>query len=211
MVAITHLIQFQKRLIETTVTNKDSIAKKWILTVRSTYQEDPTVIISLNSKTNPQDDTNTETLQLCVNTKCLILQLLHMNTKVLECLSDLFRRDERFVFVGIDIAKTMLRLNKVTTISVKKVVDVRDLVKVNYPFSYGLRSRLGLKVMAYELLGFDSWKPKRKLCLKDLGNEVLDEELVKYLCVDAYVCYEIGFKMLTQKMPLKNKDGLVYL
>lgn len=141
MVAITHFIQFHERFIETTVTNEVSIAKNWILSVRSAFQEDQTVIVSLNSKTKPQDDAKTATLQLCIESKCLILQLLHMDQKTNfeECLSDLFR-DKRFVFVGIGIAKTVTRLNGL--IKVVKKVDVRDLVKLNYPFSYGVRSRL---------------------------------------------------------------------
>ncbi|KAG7652834.1 hypothetical protein ISN44_As01g001700 [Arabidopsis suecica] len=190
------LIPFREKLIETTVTNEVSIAKNWILAIRLTYRDEPTVIISLNSKTNPQDDAKISTLQLCIKTKCLILQLLHMkqNTNLGECLSDLFR-DERFVFVGIGIAKTVAKLGGLVRVVVKKV-DVRDLVKVNFPFSYGERSRVSLKGMACELLGFGSWKPKREICPRDLANEVLDVEVVKFLSVDAYVCHEIPFKML---------------
>lgn len=50
-------------------------------------------------------------------------------------------------------------------IRVVKKVDVRDLVKVNFPFSYGVRLRPSLKAMACELLGFGSWKPKKKIWL----------------------------------------------
>ncbi|KAF2546937.1 hypothetical protein F2Q70_00019217 [Brassica cretica] len=127
-------------------------------------QEDPPVIISLNSKTNPQDGAKAATVQLCIKNKC--------------------------------IAVTAKKLNGLVTV-VKKV-DVRDLVKVNYPISYGVRSRLSLKAMASELLGFGSWKPKRQICLRDLARRVLDEEVIKFLSIDAYVSYEIGFKMLTQ-------------
>ncbi|CAA7056176.1 unnamed protein product [Microthlaspi erraticum] len=199
MVAITHFVPFHERLIETTVTNEVSTAKNWILAVRSAYQEDPTVIISLNSKTNSQDDAKTATVQLCIKTKCLILQLLHMNqnTNLGECLSDLFL-DDRVVFVGIGIVKTVMRLDGM--IRVVKKADVRDLVKVNYPFSYGVRSRLSLKAMVCELLGFDSWQPKREIDPREVANEVLDEEVIKFLSVDAYVCYELGFKMLTPPM-----------
>ncbi|KAG2322582.1 hypothetical protein Bca52824_015795 [Brassica carinata] len=197
MVTITNLIPFNEVLIETTVTNEVSIAKSWILAVRSENIEDPTVIISLNSKTSPQDDAKTATVQLCMKTKCLILHLLHMNqnTNLEECLGDLFR-DERFVFVGIGIAETAKKLNGLVTVA--KKVDVRDLVKVNYPISYGVRSRLSLKAMACELLGFGPWKPKREIYPRDFASRVLDEEVIKFLSVDAYVSFEIGFKMLTQ-------------
>ncbi|ESQ36668.1 hypothetical protein EUTSA_v10009718mg [Eutrema salsugineum] len=200
MVTTTNLIPFHEILIETTVTNEVSIVKSWILTALSAYREDPTVIISLNSKSHPQDDAKTATLQLCIKTKCLILQLLHMSqiTNLKDCLSDLFD-DERFVFVGIGIAKTVASLDGLIRVIAKKV-DVRDLAKVNYPFSYGERSRLSLKAMACELLGFCSWRPKREFCPRDLANDVLDEEVIKFLSVDAYVSYEIGVKMLTQQM-----------
>ncbi|KAF3583857.1 hypothetical protein F2Q69_00025669 [Brassica cretica] len=118
------------------------IAKSWILHVLSENQEDPPVIISLNSKTNPQDGAKAATVQLCIKNKC--------------------------------IAVTAKKLNGLVTV-VKKV-DVRDLVKVNYPISYGVRSRLSLKAMASELLGFGSWKPKRQICPRDLARRVLDEE-----------------------------------
>ncbi|CAF1923522.1 hypothetical protein Bca4012_069578 [Brassica carinata] len=175
MVTITNLIPFHEILIETTVTNEVCIAKSWILHVLSENQEDPPVIISLNSKTNPQDGAKAATVQLCIKNKCLILQLLHVNqnTNLEECFGDLFR-DEKFVFVGIGIAVTAKKLNGLVTV-VKKV-DVRDLVKVNYPISYGVRSRLSLKAMASELLGFGSWKPKRQICPRDLARRVLDEE-----------------------------------
>ncbi|KAF8112924.1 hypothetical protein N665_0058s0025 [Sinapis alba] len=199
MVTITSLIPIHEVLIETTVTDEISIAKSWILDVRSENQEDQTVIISLNSKTNPQDDAKPATVQLCIKNKCLILQLLHMNQNnyLEECLGDLFR-DERFVFIGIGIAETAKKLNGL--VKVVKKVDVRDLVKVNYPLSYVVRSRLSLKAMACELLGFGSWKPKREICPRDFTSRVLDEEVVKFLSVDAYVSYEIGLKMLTQQM-----------
>ncbi|KAJ4914717.1 hypothetical protein Rs2_00267 [Raphanus sativus] len=197
MVTIRTLIPFHEILIETTVTNEVSIAKSWILAVRSETQEDPKVVISLNSKTNPQDDAKTATVQLCIKNKCLILQLLHMNqnTNFEECFGDLFC-DERFVFVGIGIAETAKKLNSL--LIVVKKVDVRDLVKVNYPISYGVRSRLSLKAMACELLGFGSWKPRREICPRDFASRVLDEEVIKLLSIDAYVSYEIGYKMLTQ-------------
>ncbi|CAH2039093.1 unnamed protein product [Thlaspi arvense] len=199
MVTITLFNPFHQRLIETTVTNEASIAKSWILNVRSENQEDLTVIVSLNSKIHPRDGAKAATLQLCIKTKCLILQLLHMNqnTNVEECLSDLFH-DERCVFVGISIAKTVARLDGI--LRFVKRIDVRDLVKVNYPFSYGVRSRPGLKAMARELLGFGSWETKREICPRDFTDEVLDDEVIKFLSIDAYVSYEIGFKMLTQHM-----------
>lgn len=64
MVTTTHFISFREKLIETTVTNEVSTAKNWILAIRLAYQEDSTVIISLNSKTNPQDGAKLSTLQL---------------------------------------------------------------------------------------------------------------------------------------------------
>ncbi|XP_010501289.1 PREDICTED: uncharacterized protein LOC104778531 [Camelina sativa] len=196
MVTVTHFIPYSEKLIETTVTNEVSVVKNWLLAIRVAYQEEPTVIISLNSKTSPQDDAKTWTLQLCIKTKCLILQLLHanQNTNLGECISDLFL-DERFVFIGIGIAEKVTKLGWLNRV-VKKA-DVRDLVKVNFPLSYGEKSsRLSLKGMAYDLLGFGSWIPKRKICPTDLANEVLDEEVIKFLSIDAYVCYEIGCKML---------------
>ncbi|WZZ19866.1 hypothetical protein YC2023_121253 [Brassica napus] len=146
----------------------------WILHVLSENQEDPPVIISLNSKTNPQDGAKAATVQLCIKNKCLILQLLHVNqnTNLEECFGDLFR-DEKFVFVGIGIAETAKKLNGLVTL-VKKV-DVRDLVKVNYPISYGVRSRLSLKAMASELLGFAKEGDDKKtfdLLLKQLQDEI---------------------------------------
>ncbi|XP_010558835.1 PREDICTED: uncharacterized protein LOC104827360 [Tarenaya hassleriana] len=185
------------------------MAENWIMAVRSNYQKHPTVVVSLNCKTKPQDHHHHHhpmiinsltrnrivTLQLCVETKCLVLQLLHMNQNTIPESVREFFLEERYVFVGIDAAKTIANLESELGFRIGKKIDVRDLVKLNFPCSYS--GRPGLKALARGLVGFGSWKP-RNLCPRDMEAEVLDEEVVKFLCFDAYVVHAIGSKMLVR-------------
>lgn len=76
-----------------------------------------------------------------------------------------------------------------------KKIDIRSLVRLHYPLSFG--GKPGLKAIASRLLQLHGWKPKN-LCVSNLEFRGLGAELIKFACIDAYVCYRIGKKLIME-------------
>ncbi|KAL8479386.1 hypothetical protein ACS0TY_026311 [Phlomoides rotata] len=92
-----YYVTFIGTTIETTVTNKASTATEWVEVITSLYGRTPTVVgfyveCAINKPA---------TLQLCVDSKCLILQLLHMD-KIPESIKG-FLLNPNFIFVGKEV------------------------------------------------------------------------------------------------------------
>lgn len=131
------------------------------------------------------------TLQLCIDTKCLIILLIHVEN-IPESLI-MFFNDPKVVFVGIEVEEILLKLRNEYGVYFGKKMDVRSLVKMHFPLSFW--GKPGVKAIAYQLVGVGKWKPKHD-CWKNLESNVLGMEQIKFACIDAYVSYRIGHKLL---------------
>ncbi|KAK1571278.1 hypothetical protein Q3G72_014442 [Acer saccharum] len=80
--ANTRSVYFSGKIIETTVTDKASIADAWVVNISSIYGGQK-IVVGLDSEWRPHPnrdmDNTTAVLQLCVDTKCLIVQMFFMD------------------------------------------------------------------------------------------------------------------------------------
>ncbi|XP_022770789.1 uncharacterized protein LOC111314055 [Durio zibethinus] len=134
------------------------------------------------------------TLQPCVDTKCLVIQPLHINDMPLSIES--FLRDSNVIFAGIEIEETVFKNQNEYGPSYTKKIDVRSLVKVHFPLSFF--GQPGLKAVANRSMGLHKWRPSDDECLKNMDSRFLDVEQVKFACIDAYALYRIGHKLLKE-------------
>ncbi len=100
----------------TTVTASAQVASSWVNDVVRDYcssSSDLGQVINFADQSQPNllpdDDHPVAILQLCVNDKCLIFQLLHSNSVIPPSLSN-FLDDDRFLFVGVDVFNNADRL-----------------------------------------------------------------------------------------------------
>ena len=99
-----YTVNFAGKAIETTVTDKAATANEWVLEILSMYANKPTVV-GLDIEWRPHQisylSNKSATLQLCIENKCLILQLFYMD-EIPEKLKA-FLSDPNFTYVGIEV------------------------------------------------------------------------------------------------------------
>ncbi|XVE73471.1 hypothetical protein DITRI_Ditri11bG0120500 [Diplodiscus trichospermus] len=199
MTYYTHLVPFCGKIIEATVTDEASIVENWVLSIRSKFMFNrQKVIAGLNCKwkSHPIRSMSSKiaALQLCIDTKCLVIQLLYINGMPQSIRS--FLSDTDVIFVGIEIEETLFKLQNEYGLRCTKKIDVRSLVKVNFPLSFN--GKPGLKALANRLVGLHKWRPSDDEWLKNMDSRFLDVEQVKFACIDAYVLCRIGHKLLKE-------------
>ncbi|GER34681.1 polynucleotidyl transferase [Striga asiatica] len=193
-----HLVEFDGKTIETTVTSRSSTAQRWLQNIVKLLNQHRTKRIvgmdckyirhPINSMSN-----KTATLNLCVGTKCLVIQLLHIN-RIPQSITD-FLSDPRNMFVGIEILENSRKLHKEYALDVDRKVDLHFLAKHWFPVRYN--GRPSLRALASRIIGLNA---RRKCGDNNEGNwesVVLNEELVEQACADAYALYNIACKLLT--------------
>ncbi|KAL5859276.1 hypothetical protein ACOSQ4_000572 [Xanthoceras sorbifolium] len=169
----TRSISFSGKIIETTVTDKGSVADAW------------KIIVGLDSEwrpnTNPDLDNTTAVLQLCVDTKCLILQMLYVDN-IPESLKNFLS----------DPIVTFLSLRNEYGLHCSSIADVRELSMRRYPMA--IYRKPGLKDVARLVVGLDMPKPKH-VCRSDWQSRALDDMQIEYACIDAYASFKIDHKL----------------
>ncbi|KAL6539628.1 hypothetical protein OROHE_011399 [Orobanche hederae] len=195
-----HLVEFSGKTIETTVTKKASVARHWLQNVVKSFEQScDNRIVGIGCKyiRHPVDSSTSNkiaVLQLCVDTKCLVLQLLHMDS-VPPPVTD-FLGDSRNTFVGVEIQEDSRKLLEDYALDVNRKVDLHFLAKHWFPVSY--RGRPSLKALAYGVV----WLSRRRKCSEykgDWESVVLDQELVDQACTDAYAYYSFAHKLLQDR------------
>nr|DAD38311.1 TPA_asm: hypothetical protein HUJ06_008952 [Nelumbo nucifera] len=78
----TQNVYFDGKNIETSVTDKGSVAEDWVNGIRSIHNEGR-ILVGLDIEWRPHPirslSNKTATLQLCIDNKCLILQLFYVD------------------------------------------------------------------------------------------------------------------------------------
>ncbi|KAH6758039.1 hypothetical protein C2S52_023050 [Perilla frutescens var. hirtella] len=194
----THSVKFEGKTIETTVTNEAYVADDWVQSINNLLKkESHTRIIAMCCKFthHPISSMSNKTalLQLCFQTKCLSLQLLHMDS-IPNSIKD-FMSDSNTTFVGIDVQANSQKLLEEYTIRVSRVVDLHFLAKRWFPMSY--KHRPSMRGPAYGIVGFSMRKRGSNGRINgDWESRVLDTELLEQASVDAYTSYAIAHYLL---------------
>ncbi|XP_027114876.1 3'-5' exonuclease-like [Coffea arabica] len=183
------------KTIETTLTDKAAIADEWVREILSLYANKPTVV-GLDSEWRPHPirsmSNKSATLQLCINDKCLILQLFYMD-EIPQSLKNLLA-DSNFTYVGIEVADDIAKLKNEYGLECSSSADIRALAMRRWP---GRFRRPGLKDLASDVVGLYMKKPKH-VCMSNWEARVLNENQVEYACIDAYASYKIGHKLIME-------------
>ncbi|XP_027339535.1 Werner Syndrome-like exonuclease [Abrus precatorius] len=188
-----YLVLFDRLAIETTVTDKASIAEEWVQQVLSTYVGKQMVIgLDTEWMRDQNKKMKVAILQLCVEDKCLIFQMFRMDYIPQSLRSFMVHSD--FKFVGVGILQDIKRLNNEYGLECNEGIDVSKLAKTQWPNRF---SSLGLKNLAKELVGLNMKKSK-EVCTSEWQLRELTLDQVEYACIDAYASYKIGKKLLIE-------------
>ncbi|KAL5565531.1 hypothetical protein UlMin_028695 [Ulmus minor] len=189
-------IEINSNSVETLVTHIPSMVDDWIQqTERINHQNLNNLVVGLDVEWRPNFTryiTNkVAILQLCVGQRCLIFQFLYAQF-IPQSLSD-FLGNSNYRFVGVGIRGDVDKLASDWGLSVRNPVDVRDLAASAYR-DPSLRNT-SLKNLARIVLRFQIQKPKR-ITMGRWDKQRLDTDQVKYACVDAFVSFELGKRLV---------------
>ncbi|KAL1323395.1 hypothetical protein HN51_033747 [Arachis hypogaea] len=188
-----YTIKFDGKKIETT--DKATIVDQWVQDINVLYPANSSVIVALDIEWKPNTlqylQYRSATLHLCIDDKCLILQLFHID-KLPPSLNN-FLKNPNFFFVGIEVSKKTSKINDGYGLIFNGVrADIKELAMKKWPGQFQFSD---LKDLAKQLVGLSIKKPKL-VSLSDWKVRVLSIEQVEYACIVAYVSYKIGHKLL---------------
>jgi ribonuclease D len=189
-------VAFEGHDIKTTVTSSGTAVKRWLQEIRYMYRwVYHKLIVGLDVEWRPsysRVQNPTALLQLCVGRRCLIFQLLHADY-IPDDLED-FLADPGFRFVGVGVQEDANRLDNDHRLRVATTVDLRGLAADGMQMPW-LR-QAGLKGIASAVMGANIEKPQ-KVRVGPWDAYELSDEQINYACIDAFVSFEVGRKLLT--------------
>ncbi|KAJ1283475.1 hypothetical protein BS78_03G131300 [Paspalum vaginatum] len=189
--------------IEATVTRDAAVADAWVRALRASHPRGAPLVVGFDCKWNRQAPTRgpawmpprAAVLQLSAGSAaaagCLVLQLLYL-TRAPEVLSG-FIRDPRVRLVGVGVVDAAARLAADHGLVCVSPVELEGPCDDYLGLVGG--GKLGLKEYAKEVLDLDMEKPV-SVAMSDWEKPQLDTSQVGYACVDAYVSYRLGERVL---------------
>lgn len=135
-------------------------------------------------------------LQLCVNRRCLVFQLYQASNEVPRELAEfLVDAGVRFVRIGVDGG--VRRLANECNLRVACTVDLSDAAAA--VLGRPELARAGLKSLALIVMGTRMEKTK-DITMSRWGERTdVDVGAINYTCIDVYMSYEIGRRMLSDE------------
>ncbi|KAI3953506.1 hypothetical protein MKW92_014601 [Papaver armeniacum] len=188
-------VSFFGKSITTTVTSKPREIRDWIgncLYYSRRNRSNLVVGLGVQWLSPPPhtygSDDPTETLQICIGTGCLIIQLSH-TPYVPETLRR-FLANEKITFVGIWNYSDNSKLEKSKhRLSVSRLINLSKLRLENEASSGSMEN------LARAYLGFDDVKTDVPTGISNWNVRNLSVDQVQYATVDAHVSFEIGNKV----------------
>uniref|UniRef100_A0A0D9Y783 3'-5' exonuclease domain-containing protein n=1 Tax=Oryza glumipatula TaxID=40148 RepID=A0A0D9Y783_9ORYZ len=189
MTTTRHTVRFGSATIDTTVTSDVAAADEWARGVRAAARGGRGLIVGLDCEWKPNHvswkTSKVAVLQLCAGERfCLVLQLFYAN-RVPPAVADLLG-DPSVRLVGIGVGEDAAKLEADYGVWTPATAGSA---------SSGPGRRLGLKGYAREVLGMAMEKPRR-VTMSNWEKRELDAAQVEYACIDAYVSYKLGERVL---------------
>ncbi|KAG2597095.1 hypothetical protein PVAP13_5KG189800 [Panicum virgatum] len=177
-------VRFGSATIDTTVTRDAAAADEWVRAVRADHHPrgggGGPLIVGLDCEWKPNyrswTTSRVAVLQLCAGARCLVLQLLYVD-RVQASVRALLA-DPGVWLVGIGVGEDAAKLAADYGLACAAPVD--------------LESRCNDRL---ELLGLVMEKP-RGVTMSNWEKHDLDEVQIRYACIDAYVSYKLGERVL---------------
>jgi len=194
----TYSITFDSTFtIQTLLTSTPSVVDTWLLETLRLHPPFP-VLVGLDVEWRPNfkrgQSNPTAVLQLCINNRCLVFQIMHspfIPTSLLNFLADANNK-----FVGVGIKEDVQKLMKDYNITVSNCVDLRNLAAEVMDDKEMLKT--GIKSLVQKVIGKTLVKPK-KISMSRWDYPWLNVDQVKYATVDAFVSFEIGCRLYSNQ------------
>ncbi|KAF9621227.1 hypothetical protein IFM89_016721 [Coptis chinensis] len=135
-----HVILFQGSKIESTVTNSSAVIEDWLSQIYSCFHNGTRIIVGLDCKLKSSYFPKSEVLQLCVDRKCLVIQLCHLDI-IPQTLLD-FVRDPNILFVGVGVSNWVGKLNEYNKLDCSSAIEAYKLA--NHSYSSSLLKSVGM-------------------------------------------------------------------
>ncbi|WVZ71471.1 hypothetical protein U9M48_020056 [Paspalum notatum var. saurae] len=188
--------------IEATVTRDAAVADAWVRALRASQPRGAPLVVGFDCKWNCRQapargpaawmaPPRAAVLQLSAAAGCLVLQLLYL-TRAPEVLRG-FLRDPRVRLVGVGVANAAARLAADHGLVCVSAVELEGPCDDYLGLVGG--GKLGLKEYAKEVLDLNMEQPV-SVAMSDWEKPRLDASQVGYACVDAYVSYRLGERVL---------------
>ncbi|CAO2184825.1 unnamed protein product [Urochloa humidicola] len=188
--------------IAATVTRDAAVADAWVRSLRASHPRGAPLVVGLDCKWNKHPGPGwavapprAAVLQLYAGgavASCLILQLLYLS-RFPEALNA-FLRDPRVRLVGVGIAGAVERLAADHGFLCAAPVELGGPCD-DYLGLVGGGDKLGLKEYAKEVLDLNMERPD-SVAMSDWEKRDLELPQIGYACVDAYVSYRLGERVL---------------
>uniref|UniRef100_A0ACD6A1Z3 Uncharacterized protein n=1 Tax=Avena sativa TaxID=4498 RepID=A0ACD6A1Z3_AVESA len=189
-------VSFGNEEIVTTVTSSGAAVNRWLRQIRYMYRwVYHKLIVGLDVEWRPsysRAQNPAALLQLCVGRRCLIFQLLHAD--YFPDALERFLADPEIRFVGVGVKEDADRLSNDHGLKVATTVDLRGLAANGMQMPW-LR-QAGLKDVVRTVMGASLEKPNR-VRMGPWDAQDLTQEQIEYACIDAFVSFEVGRKLLT--------------
>ncbi|KOM37772.1 hypothetical protein LR48_Vigan03g115400 [Vigna angularis] len=187
-------VTFHSDTILTLLTSNPSEVHSWISDILRRHYRRSTLLVGLDIEWRPnfRRDMNNPvaTLQLCVDRRCLVFQILRAPFVPLSLVS--FLGDANHTFVGVGIQGDVQKLLEDCSLRVANFLELGSLAveKLGDP----ALNTAGLKALGLRVLGLEVDKPK-KISRSRWDNGWLSDEQVQYAAIDAFVSFEIGRRL----------------
>nr|AFK44726.1 unknown [Lotus japonicus] len=185
-----HAVTFNTHTIQTLFTSDPSHVDSWLSeTTRHRNNKLPFIVgLDIEWRPNTQAFKNNPValLQLCVDHRCLVFQIIHAPS-IPDSLSS-FLSNPQHTFVGVGIQGDVDKLLKDRSFTVANAVDLRTLAAEVYGDPEMMKA--GLKALTQRVLGMNVEKPK-KISTSKWDDRYLSVEQVQYAAIDAFVSFEI--------------------
>lgn len=183
-------INLAGKSIQATLTDDGHVAESWV------YQQTGQKIVGLDMEWRPcfkkgGSENKTALLQLCTDNGCLIIQMLFLNFMP-EALVG-FLKDPEIKLVGAGVRADVAKLKRDHGLECGDPVELGRLAAEK--FGRQKLKQAGLKGLAIEVLGLTLPKSKR-VSMSNWASRKLQEKQVEYACIDAFVSFSIGKKLL---------------
>ncbi|KAL8227441.1 hypothetical protein R6Q59_000073 [Mikania micrantha] len=183
-------VTFFQHTISTTVTNTPSSVDTWIADTERIHHYHP-LIVGLDVEWRPNQIPNVKnpvaTLQLCVERRCLIFQILQAPSIPQSLVNFLGNRS--YTFTGVGIRNDVDKLREDYNLVVLRTADLRTLAAD----AFGVRelNNAGIKELTSRVLGVEMNKPM-SITMSRWDDQLLTQAQVQYACIDAFLSSEIG-------------------
>ncbi|CAH8260214.1 unnamed protein product [Arabidopsis lyrata] len=183
-----HLINFFGDDLIVTVTPTATVIRRWIRSVRS-YNRNHSVhplVVGIGVRSDP--DPSPKTLQLCVGSRCLIIQLGDC-----YCLPNVLRTflsDPNTTFVGVWNGQDQRKLATCRhQLEIGKLLDIRLYVIDSRRIAMRFCS---FEQIVKERLGREGVRLDPAICMSDWGVYMLSHDQVLQASIESCVCFKLA-------------------